>query len=169
MISNILFLLSPSLQGGFRPQKEHFAKQPGLLQIRISFLNLYSSPSSIEGSNKKIESNSAKKKEMLARVDENKQEIIKTIQKIKFSNKQIRKFGRKVEKFVEKIKEREDDVKRDSEKLKFYQGIKEPKEADLAIIEGIEKEMRMAKKQVRKLEGEAGLSRDKVFKFYMQF
>jgi len=118
---------------------------------------------------KMIESDPNKKKEMLAMVEENKKDIVTAIKTIKFSNKQIRKFGKKIEKLLEKIQEREQEIKRKTEKLNFYQGVKEPKADDFLAVESLDKDIRMAKKQIKKFEGEAGLSRDKISMFYRQF
>jgi RNA polymerase primary sigma factor len=111
----------------------------------------------------------SKKKEMLKKVDDNREHRVDLIKGIKLSNKQIRKFGKKIEKFITKIREREDEIKACEEKLKFYQGIKNKNEADLAQIEQLEKDVRMSGKIIKKAEGEAGLGKDKVLKLYTQF
>ncbi|MBU1008006.1 RNA polymerase sigma factor RpoD [Candidatus Dependentiae bacterium] len=118
---------------------------------------------------KEIEGNPEKKKEMLVKIEENKSEVIAAIKRIKLSNKQIRKFGKKIDKLLEKIHERDDEIKRDSEKLKFYQGIKNPKGPDLEQIEVLERDIRMAKKQIKKAEADSGMPREKMMRFYQQF
>jgi len=110
-----------------------------------------------------------KKKEMLQRVDENRKEIVKTIQSIKFSNKQIRKFGKKIEKFINKIRSREEEIRACEEKLKFYSGIKNPTQDDLNQIVALERGFRTANKLIKKVESEAGLSKQKILKSYRQF
>ncbi|MBD3273222.1 RNA polymerase sigma factor RpoD [Candidatus Dependentiae bacterium] len=113
--------------------------------------------------------NEKKKKEMLSKVEENKEKRIALIKSIKFANKQIYKFGKKIEKIISKIKERENEIKAAQEKLKFYKGIKNPNEADLKQIEHYENQIRMAKKLIKKSESEAGLSLDKIQKLYKKF
>jgi len=110
-----------------------------------------------------------KKKEMLVKVEQNKKDIIRTIKMIRFANKLIRKFGKKIEKFLGKIHERTEEVKKQTEKLKFYKGLKDPKESDLSQIEFLEKEMRLAQKQIKKIEAEAGLSKGDIVRLYRQF
>ncbi|MFH1643879.1 MAG: RNA polymerase sigma factor RpoD [bacterium] len=110
-----------------------------------------------------------KKKEMLSKVEQNRKEIIKVVQSIKYSNKQIRKFGKKVEKLVNKINAKEQEMLVLDEKLKFYRGIKNPSEQDLKQIEELDKEYRMANKLIKKVEAEAGLSKEKILKNYQKF
>ncbi|QQR49490.1 RNA polymerase sigma factor RpoD [bacterium] len=113
--------------------------------------------------------NEAKKKEMLAAVEDNKKKIIDVVKSIKLSNKQIRKFGKRVEKIVAKIQERVIEIKGCDEKLKFYNGIKDKNEADLAQIVEFENKIRAANKIIKKCEAEAGLSKERVEKLYKQF
>ena len=110
-----------------------------------------------------------KKKEMLSKVEQNRKEIIKTVQSIKYSNKQIRKFGKKIEKYISKINSREQEIRSAEEKLKFYRNIKNPSQQDLKQIEELEKELRTVNKLIKKVESEAGLSKEKIFKNYKKF
>ncbi|MBD3231728.1 RNA polymerase sigma factor RpoD [Candidatus Dependentiae bacterium] len=109
------------------------------------------------------------KKEMLNKVAKNKQERINLIKGIKFSNKQIRKFGKKIEKHLNKINEREQEIRALEEKLKFYMGIKNETNEDLKHIQELEKEIKTTSKLIKKVEAEAGLSKDKIAKLYTQF
>ncbi|MBX9830800.1 RNA polymerase sigma factor RpoD [Candidatus Babeliales bacterium] len=111
----------------------------------------------------------AKKKEMLAAVEENKKKIIDVVKSIKLSNKQIRKFGKRVEKIVAKIQERVIEIKGCDEKLKFYNSIKDKNEADIAQIVEFENRIRAANKVIKKTEAEAGLPKERVEKLYKQF
>ncbi len=109
------------------------------------------------------------KKQMLAEVEENKKKVVTTIKEIKFSNKQIRKFGKKIDKIAGKIQEKLHELKSTEEKLKFYKGLSDKKEADLQQIEELENIVRSANKVIKKCEAEAGLGKDKIKKLYKQF
>lgn len=111
----------------------------------------------------------SKKKEMLAAVEENRKNVIESVKAIKLSNKQIRKFGKKIEKIVSKIQEKEIEVKGTDEKLKFYQSLKNPSQSDqeqLLMLDGI---VRGGNKIIKKMEGETGLNKDKIFVHYKRF
>ena len=110
-----------------------------------------------------------KKKEMLAAVEDNRQQVIQAIRNIKLSNKQIKKFGKKIEKFLHKIQEKEDEIKSGEEKLKFYVGLKNQTPEDLEQINILETAVRSAHKLIKKSESEAGLPKEKIVKLYRQF
>ena len=110
----------------------------------------------------------AKKKEMLAKVKENKEEICKTIQTIKLSNKLIRKLVKKVEKYVNKIHEREEAARASEEQRAEFRKIKKPTEDQLHTIEELEKNGRGALKAIKKIEAEVGVSKELIFKYYDQ-
>jgi len=147
----------------FEEEKQRFLKTLG--HIRNSITDEDKIYRSYKG---KLDKES-KKKEMLAKVEENKQKRIDFIKGIKLANKLIRKLGKKMEKFVVKIREREEEIKTCEEKLKFYHGIKKPRQEDLDQIEQLEKDVRTANKMIKKSESEAGLSRNKTEKLYTQF
>jgi RNA polymerase primary sigma factor len=109
------------------------------------------------------------KREMFAKVEENKANVVLAIKEIKLSNKQIRKFGKKIEKFVSKIQEKEEEIKSSEGKLKFYQGIKNPSQDDLEMIAQLDITVRSASKLIKKTEAEAGLAQERTFKLYKQF
>lgn len=111
----------------------------------------------------------AKKKEMLAKVEENKQQIILAVRAIKLSNKQIRKFGKKIEKLIHKIQEKDDETKNAEIKLQFYRSIKKPNQDDLEQIAMLESISRSAQKLIKKTEGEAGIPKDKIMALYKRF
>jgi len=111
----------------------------------------------------------AKKKEMLAAVDANRVQVIKTIQIIKISNKQIRKFGKKIEKFVHKIQEKEDESKTTEVKLKFYQSLQNPTPEDQEQLAMLDTIVRGSHKIIKKVEAEAGLSKEKMLKLFKKF
>ncbi len=110
-----------------------------------------------------------KKKQMLQEVDDNKKQVIKAVEDIKLSNKQIRKFGKKLEKMHIKMQERNDEIAVCSEKLKFYEGIKNPTENDTAEINALGEEIRASHKLIKKAELEAGIGKEKIKKQYIKF
>lgn len=110
----------------------------------------------------------AKKDEMLAKVKENKEEIGKTIKKIKLANKLIKKLGKRLEKCILKIQEKEQFAQQATAELKQLQAIKNPTEDDVATMQEIEKNLRIAAKSAKKLEVEMGLPRDLAYKYYRQ-
>lgn len=110
-----------------------------------------------------------KKKEMLAKVEENRHMIVLGIRAIKLSNKQIRKFGKKIEKFVQRILEKEDEVRAAEGKLKFYQSLKNPNADDLEHIATLDVTVRGGQKIVKKLEAESGLTKPVINKLYKRF
>ena len=114
-------------------------------------------------------SNESKKKEMLAKVEENKKRVIQAIAEIKYSNKLIRKFGKRIEKLILKVQEREAEIKVGEEKLKFYKGIKKPTQDDLGQLAALDASVRSSQKMIKKTEQEAGLSKDKMMSLYKQF
>lgn len=110
-----------------------------------------------------------KKKEMLAKVEENKDNVVKLVKAIRLSNKQIRRFGKRVEKFVSKLQEREDEVRSLDEKLKFYRSVKNPSEDDLEQLEYLDRTSRASGKLMKKVEAEAGLAKEKMAKLYKKY
>ncbi len=109
-----------------------------------------------------------KKREMLAKVEENKNKIVDHIRAIKISNKQIRKLGKKIEKFVAKVQEKDDEIKVCENKLQFYRNVKKPTEDDLEQIAILESTVRSSTKLIKKTESESGLSKERMLKLYRQ-
>jgi RNA polymerase primary sigma factor len=140
-----------------------------LLKIINKIKDAINNEDKIYRSYRKLLENPAKKQEMFDKVEENKKKIVELVLSIKFANKQIRKFGKKTEKLISKIQDREEENKTCEEKLKFYRGIKNPKDPDLKQIEQLEKTIRMNAKLIKKVEAEAGLPKNKVLKYYKQF
>ena len=130
--------------------------------------NLVSNEEKIYRSYRQLLSDASKKKEMLAVVEHNRNQIIQEIQTIKLSNKQIRKFGKKIEKIAAKIQERNDEIKVCEEKLSFYKGLKNPRPDDLEQINNLETTIKNGQKIIKKSESETALNKDKILKFYHQ-
>ncbi len=110
-------------------------------------------------------SSEAKKKEMLEKVKQNKEEIAKAIQTIKISNKLIKKLGKRIEKAFNKINEKEEIVKQFEPVLNKYLAKKNPTEDDKKEIERLTVLVRSSAKGVKKLEQEMGLPRDVIAKY----
>lgn len=110
------------------------------------------------------------KKEMLAKVQENKEAIIETIKSIRFANKFIRKLGKRIEKSVAKINDREKLIFDCEAEINLIK--KQSKKIDLdqkGAIEEFDKQIRTARKTIKNIEGEVGVPRDKIFEYYRQF
>jgi len=133
------------------------AEEKSLLSILTNVKDLINSEEKIYQSYRgKLDSHD-KKKEMLLRVKENKEEIGRVIRSIKLSNKFIRKLAKKIEKHIKKIKEKQDIVKFCSEQLATYEKRKTTSTEDKHAIEEITKNMRIASKAIKKIEIEVGL------------
>lgn len=113
--------------------------------------------------------NESKKKEMFAKVNQNKRDIVTAILDIKYSNKLIRKLGKRIEKIVLKIKERLLEIKDLEEKIKFYKNVKKQTQEDTNQIAALDVGIRSAHKMIKKAEQEAGLSSDKIMSLFRQF
>ena len=111
---------------------------------------------------------SAKKKEMLDKVKENKEAIAKTIQSIRITNKLIRKIGKKIEKFLVKIKEREVAIKESQLQLAQLNKVKNPTEVITKEIEELDTTIRASQKAIKKVESEAGLPLEVIKKHFEQ-
>ena len=106
----------------------------------------------------------AEKKQMLREVRENKEKISETIQSIKLSNKLIRKLGKRIEKLIQKITERDEFIAATTKELEALTD----SEVNAEARDAIDRSIRSAHKAVKKVEAEAGLSRDQIFHFYNQ-
>ncbi len=107
-----------------------------------------------------------KKKEMLDRVKQNKEEISKTIQTIKLSNKFIRKLGKRIEKAIAKIEEKRETARQHEMVIKQYASKKKLTELEMQEMQEFERQMRSAYKSIKKTEQELGLPQADVFKYY---
>ena len=113
----------------------------------------------------KLDSES-KKKEMLDKVKQNKEEIAKTIQSIKFSNKYIRKLAKRLEKMMLKIDEKTESIKA-AELL--YQPLLTKKtrtDEEQLQMEELERTIRGGHKSIKKAEQESGLPRAEILRYY---
>jgi RNA polymerase primary sigma factor len=112
-------------------------------------------------------SDDAAKKDMFAKVQENKQRISEVIQEIKFSNKMIRKLGRKVEKYPEKIHEKQKQIHELEEDIKHLAApTPEEKEQNRAEIDS---QIKVLQKGIKKIEQEMGVSYEEANSYYTAF
>lgn len=110
------------------------------------------------------------KKEMLAKVVENKEAVIDTIKSIRFANKFIRKLGKRIEKSVAKINDREKLINElEVEIANIKKSNKRVTVEQKTNIDDLDKQIRTARKTIRNIEGEVGVPRDKIFNCYRQF
>jgi len=99
----------------------------------------------------------AKKKEMLAKVRENRIAVQDAIKSIKLANKIIRKFGKKIEKNLQKITEKEEQIKELQLELKSTKRTQDQKE----YIQELENTLRICQKTIKNTENEMGLTKQK--------
>jgi len=111
----------------------------------------------------------AKKREMLDKVKQNKELIIKEINSIRFSNKFIRKLGKRIEKSVNKINEKTNSISLSESHIATLQKDKKIKEETKLDIEEHDNTIRACQKAIRNIEGEMGLSKEKIIQFFGQF
>lgn len=109
-----------------------------------------------------------KKKEMLNRVKQNKEEISKTIQTIKLSNKFIRKLAKRIEKGILKIREKQELARQNELLLKQYTQKKNLAELEKQEMQEFERTMRGSLKTAKKIEQEMGLPLSEINKNYRQ-
>lgn len=110
----------------------------------------------------------AKKKEMLAKVRQNKDEISKQIQRIRLSNKLIKKLSKRIEKTVAKINEKIEVIQESTKALARLQKQKKHDESELLAMQELERSIRSSQKGAKKLEGELGLPQDTLFFYFKQ-
>jgi RNA polymerase primary sigma factor len=113
----------------------------------------------------KLESESTTKK-MLKEVEDNRVEVSKIVRTVKFSNRQIRKFLKRIEKFISKISERESEIKQAEDQITFYNKSKEKTDSINELIEAAGRQVKACQKMIKKVEGEAGISKDKMHEYY---
>lgn len=108
------------------------------------------------------------KKEMLAEVKKNKEEICQTIQGIKIANKLIRKLGKRIEKAIKKINEKNDLINISNQHLESLLAKKKVNEQDKKEIDELQNAIRTAQKSIKKIENEMGLPQEAIFSNYRQ-
>jgi len=109
------------------------------------------------------------KEKMLAEVMKNKQTLTDMVAGIRFSNNQIKKLGKKIEKFIKKIAEREVDIREHETQLKTYANQRDKSGVDKEQINYHENQLRMAQKQIKRIESEAGLPRSRMRDLFKKF
>jgi len=109
-----------------------------------------------------------KKKEMLQKIRENKEEISRTIKTLKLSNKLIRKLIKKIEKLVTKINEKKDLAIQAERLLAQFPDAKFMTEEQKGAKEELEHTMRGAAKTAKKTEIEVGLPETQIAALYQK-
>lgn len=108
------------------------------------------------------------KQQMLEEVKKNKENISQTISEIKLSNKLIRKLAKRVEKHVKKINEKEEQIRQGTEKLQMYQKFDNLSPQLENDMQELDRAIRASQKQIKKIESEAGLPKERIFVLYRQ-
>jgi RNA polymerase primary sigma factor len=113
-------------------------------------------------------SSATKKKEMLQKVQENKDTIVETILSIRITNKLIRKLGKRIDKYLAKIKEREAVILSSKKQLNILNKSKSKAAEIVTQREEFNTAIRSSQKAIKKIEGEAGLNLSDIKKQYKQ-
>ncbi len=143
-------------------------EKDALLLILNKVKDLIANEEHIYRSYRALLADPAKKKEMLDRVKQNKEEISKTIQTIKFSNKLIRKLAKRIEKAVAKMNEKKNEIEQTQKELNSFVLPTQPTAEQLSQKEELERVVRAAQKTLKKVEGEMGISQQQIEVNYAQ-
>lgn len=141
-------------------------ERTALLIIINKIKKLISNESDIYKSYRGQLTTEAAKKEMLAKIKENKQQISETIVSIKLSNKLIRKLGKKIEKLINKITEKRQFIASSEESLAM---LGKRREQNLEEIVELETNQRIARKAIKNTENEIGFNCETAIKYYNAF
>ncbi len=139
-------------------------EKEALLKVIDKIKELVDNEAKIYKSYREKLTDSKKKKEMLAKVQANKEAISDTIQSIKLSNKYIKKLRKRLEKIIQKINERHVAIKQAEDEIAKLS--KKPTDEDKEQIAELERQIRSSNKNIKKAEQEAGLSTADVFANY---
>jgi RNA polymerase primary sigma factor len=115
----------------------------------------------------KLDSEQAKR-EMLQKVRENKELICQTIKTIKIANKFIRKMGKRVEKSLEKMREKDAIISGDSAVFEQLQKTQNLNDDQKALMEEMDRNIRGARKSIKKIEQELGVQRSTAERYLIQ-
>jgi RNA polymerase primary sigma factor len=144
------------------------AEKTAILAIITTIKDLIENEAKIYYSYRSKLDSAAIKKEMLAKVRQNKELISSTIRSMKFSNKLIRKFELRIQKFINKIQEKEEIIKEMQHKQVAFLSIKQPTPEQQAYLTELENSIRGAKKAIKKIEIEVGFPIEQIQKYYNQ-
>ena len=142
-------------------------EQKTLLATITKIEKLIGNEEKIYKSYKDLLSSAVKKREMLKAISDNKKAICTIIKSIKLSNKLIRKLGKKIEKSIQKIIERQNFMKTTEAEIKLLKR-KRSTESKKAVSE-LEKQIRIAKKTIKKIEQELGQPLAKILDLFKKF
>lgn len=108
------------------------------------------------------------KKEMLGKVQKNKEAIIEAVKEIKFSNKFIKKIAKKIEKIYTRILERERSIELSQERITQLNKVKKQTEDQKSELEEAENNIRASNKIIKSLENELNTNKENIIKYYTQ-
>lgn len=107
-----------------------------------------------------------KKQEMLGKIKQNKEKIAEAVRTIKFINKFIRKLCRRIEKHLNKIAEKELVITQAQQQIDAHKATHKAKNQDPAILEALDRDIRVAMKTIKKIELEVGLPKERIQELY---
>jgi RNA polymerase primary sigma factor len=105
------------------------------------------------------------KKKMLDQIKQNEAAIVEVIRSISFSNKMIRRCNRNIQKIVVKLQKQHDVIKYSQEELAQLAPQSDDPDV-LSQIKELETNMRAARKNIEKLEDEAGLTEPQLLEYH---
>lgn len=109
-----------------------------------------------------------KKQEMLEQIRLNKEKIAEAVRTIKFINKFIRKVSRRIEKHLVKLAEKEHTITQSQQQIEEYKATVKPEDQEAAVIEGLDRDMRVAAKTIKKIELEVGLPKERIRELHQE-
>ena len=109
------------------------------------------------------------KQKMLDAVKKNKEEIGATILTIKFANKLIRKLGKRIEKSITKIDEKQHVIDTLTPQLAVLKKKKNLTAEEKLELDEFVREITIATKIIKKVEGEMGVSRERAVQLFKKF
>jgi len=107
------------------------------------------------------------KKAMLEQIKQNEEAIVEVIRSINFSNKMIRKFNRQIQKIVLKLDKQHDIIKHMQIAIEGLRDVEHNPE-ELARLKEYDAQMRAARKNIERLEDEAGIPEHQIRIIYRQ-
>jgi RNA polymerase primary sigma factor len=142
-------------------------EKQSLLEVIKEISTLINNEEKIYHSYRNKLSEPEQKKLMLEEVKANKIKIGETIRSIKFANKMIRKLGKRIEKYIAKVNDRETAIRTLEEEFTLI--AKKRNDIDKVKKEEIDRNIKIAKKTIRKIEQEMGLDLPTALSYYKQF
>ncbi len=142
-------------------------ERASLLEAIIKIRKLVQNESKIYKSYRDQLPAEAAKKEMLAKIKQNKEKIAEAILAIKLSNKLIKKLGKKIEKLLTKIREKTEFIATTDQTIAQLK--KKKNTTTKNEIAELEIQQRIARKAIKNTEHELGLPEKEASKLYVLF